>query len=215
MDVVTQLFKGSEPSESIILPANNRMCWQPNANENPALALSQEIGAFTDHTLAHGDILMKIPPHLSDAEAATFGAALTVAGMALYQVLGLKRPHEPYSRPVPILINGGATASGAMAIQLAKLYATSPPLAWLRLTKLQIRNESHYVLFARKLQLSQSPRRRCHLRLQEPRLDAHGPARLANDRTSIRHNMSQRGMGTYRTMLFAFWRARCRQSTPY
>jgi NADPH:quinone reductase-like Zn-dependent oxidoreductase len=101
----------------------------PSAFANPyrfpltcsAHALCQESGAFTDHILAHGDIMMKIPPNMSDTDAATFGASLTVVGMAFYQVLNLRWPHNPYPRPIPIFINGGATASGAMAIQLAKL----------------------------------------------------------------------------------------------
>ena len=89
-------------------------------------ALSQEIGAFADVTLAHGDILMKLPPSIPDEEAAGLGAVLTVAAMALYRVLKLAMPDSPSKKPLPLLIGGGATGSGAMAIQLAKLLALLP-----------------------------------------------------------------------------------------
>ena len=65
--------------------------------------------------------MMKIPAQMSDEEAATFGSIVTVAGMALYKGLKLPTPDAPSKQAIPLLIGGGATGSGAMAIQLAKL----------------------------------------------------------------------------------------------
>ena len=77
-------------------------------------------GAFAEHIQALGDVQMKIPDNISDAEAAAFPVSVTTAGMALYQELGLPFPSEPVKESFPILIYGGSSSVGATAIQLAK-----------------------------------------------------------------------------------------------
>ena len=67
---------------------------------------------------------MKVPDNFSDEEAATMGVGIITAGIALFDTvaLGLPSPTSPAKEPIPVLIYGGSTATGAIAIQLAKLY---------------------------------------------------------------------------------------------
>jgi NADPH:quinone reductase-like Zn-dependent oxidoreductase len=79
-----------------------------------------EDGAFGEYVMAKGDIAMKIPENLSDEEAATLGVGITTVGQGLYQSLGLPLPGSGRAG-FPILIYGGSTATGSLAIQFAVL----------------------------------------------------------------------------------------------
>ncbi|KAK4244517.1 hypothetical protein C7999DRAFT_17242 [Corynascus novoguineensis] len=85
-------------------------------------------GAFGQYALLKGALSMRVPEHVSDAEAATIAVGVNFGGQALYRSLGLPLP--PFSesedfqarQPGPaVLIYGGATATGMMALQLARL----------------------------------------------------------------------------------------------
>ena len=65
--------------------------------------------------------LARIPEGMSWEEAASMGAGVTTIGQALYHELKLPWPTEPTHEPIAILINGGSTATGTMAIQYAAL----------------------------------------------------------------------------------------------
>jgi NADPH:quinone reductase-like Zn-dependent oxidoreductase len=86
-----------------------------------ANTVQPEDGAFAEYIVAKGDIQMRIPDNLSFQEAATLGVGITTVGQALYQSLKLALPTEPLTTPEPILIYGGSTATGALAIQFAQL----------------------------------------------------------------------------------------------
>lgn len=64
---------------------------------------------------------MLIPRHLSFEEAATLGVGITTVGQGLYQSLGLPLPPLKVTEPTPILIYGGSTATGILALQYARL----------------------------------------------------------------------------------------------
>lgn len=49
------------------------------------------------------------------------GVGITTVGQGLYQSLQLPQPSSPSSTPIPLLIYGGSTATGSLAIQFAKL----------------------------------------------------------------------------------------------
>ena len=66
---------------------------------------------------------IKIPYNVSSKDAATLGIGLFTVGQSLYQSLGLPLPTQPATERFPILIYGGSTATGTLAIQFAKLYA--------------------------------------------------------------------------------------------
>ena len=80
-------------------------------------------GAFAEYVIAKGDLQMFIPESMSFEAAATFGVGLTTVGQNLYQSMELPFPGDPeeVSECINILIYGGATATGTLAIQLAKL----------------------------------------------------------------------------------------------
>lgn len=64
---------------------------------------------------------MKIPDNVSFEEAATLGVSISTVGQGLYQSLKLPQPDHKTSDKTPVLIYGGATATGLFAIQFAKL----------------------------------------------------------------------------------------------
>ncbi|KAL9052997.1 MAG: hypothetical protein Q9162_005053 [Coniocarpon cinnabarinum] len=80
-----------------------------------------ESGAFAQYIIAKADIAFKIPPSVSDAEAAAYGVGLLTNGQALYQSLGLPWPSQPSTEKTPVLIYGGSTGMAIFAIQFAKL----------------------------------------------------------------------------------------------
>ncbi|KAE8342134.1 hypothetical protein BDV24DRAFT_162685 [Aspergillus arachidicola] len=84
-------------------------------------ALQPEDGAFAEYIVVKGDIQMKIPENLSFQEAATLGVGINTVAQGLYQSLKLSLPTEPNKETIPILIYGGSTATGTLAVQFAKL----------------------------------------------------------------------------------------------
>ncbi|KAI9812834.1 MAG: hypothetical protein M1826_002755 [Phylliscum demangeonii] len=83
-------------------------------------ASNHQDGAFSDYVVAKGDVQIKIPANLSFEEAATLGAGILTTGQALYQSLGLPLPSQPAPKPFAVLIYGGSTATGSLAIGFAK-----------------------------------------------------------------------------------------------
>ncbi|KAJ3076487.1 hypothetical protein HDU98_002931 [Podochytrium sp. JEL0797] len=89
-------------------------------------ASNHEDGAFGEIITAKGDIVSKIPDNLSFEEASSLGVGVFTVGQGLYQTLGLPMPSATDSAPaasskIQVLIYGGSTATGALAIQYAKL----------------------------------------------------------------------------------------------
>ncbi|KAF9871294.1 hypothetical protein CkaCkLH20_11215 [Colletotrichum karsti] len=84
-------------------------------------AVYHEDGTFAEYITVKGDIQIHIPDNVSFEQAATLGVGIITAGQALYQSLGLPYFDKPASEKLPILIYGGSTATGALAIQFAKL----------------------------------------------------------------------------------------------
>jgi NADPH:quinone reductase-like Zn-dependent oxidoreductase len=79
-------------------------------------------GTFAEYVVARADIQMKVET-LGMDEASTLGVGISTVGQGLYQSLQLPWPGEEKSewKGKPILIYGGSTATGALAIQFAKL----------------------------------------------------------------------------------------------
>ncbi|KAJ5155943.1 hypothetical protein N7492_008746 [Penicillium capsulatum] len=80
-------------------------------------------GAFAEYVIAKGDMQMRIPESMSFEAAATFGVGLTTVGQNLFQVMELPFPGDSTEDMdgTSILVYGGATATGTLAIQVAKL----------------------------------------------------------------------------------------------
>lgn len=80
-----------------------------------------EDGCFAEYCVAKDGLQMRIPENMSFEEAATLGLGITTMSQGLYTSLRLPLPTEPTQRPFPVLIHGGSTATGSLAIQFAKL----------------------------------------------------------------------------------------------
>lgn len=93
-----------------------------NANLFQGHAANYTIGAFREYLTADSELVLRLPDHVSYEAASTLGMGISTSAQALYQSLKLPLPSE---NPTPvnqtILIYGGATATGSIAIQLAKL----------------------------------------------------------------------------------------------
>ncbi|KAH7038871.1 putative zinc-binding oxidoreductase ToxD [Macrophomina phaseolina] len=78
-------------------------------------------GAFAEHVVAKPALAIRVPENVSLAEAATLGVGITTVALALYRSLQLPWPTAPTKEPFPVLVYGGSTATGTLAIQYAKL----------------------------------------------------------------------------------------------
>lgn len=116
-----------EAGESAVLSKGTRVCgadfpYRPN---NPAN------GAFQQYAVADSRHLLLPPQKWSDTQAAGLGAigwATACLALADPEALGLTgSPSRPNDKPCHILIYGGATATGLVAIQLLKEYAKVLP----------------------------------------------------------------------------------------
>ncbi|GAB7365801.1 hypothetical protein MBLNU230_g7134t1 [Neophaeotheca triangularis] len=86
-----------------------------------ANAVQPEDGCFAEYCVAKGDVGMKVPANLSDAEASTLGVGVTTVGQGLYQSLQLPLPEQGRGETGTLLVYGGSTATGSLAIQYARL----------------------------------------------------------------------------------------------
>ncbi|KAB8250729.1 chaperonin 10-like protein [Aspergillus flavus] len=77
--------------------------------------------SFAEYIIVDGDLQYKIPEGMGFEEAATLGLGVTTAALGLYQSLKLALPIAPIETKIPILIYGGSSATGTLAIQFAKL----------------------------------------------------------------------------------------------
>jgi NADPH:quinone reductase-like Zn-dependent oxidoreductase len=84
-------------------------------------AVEKEDGCFAQYAVAKGDVQCKLPDNLSDEDAATLGVGVTTVGQGLYQSLGLPLPGSGQKADYPVLVYGGSTATGSLAIQFAVL----------------------------------------------------------------------------------------------
>jgi aspyridone synthetase trans-acting enoyl reductase len=77
-------------------------------------------GAFAEFALAEEDIACLIPDSLSFEQACSLGLGMATAGLALFSHPGLELSMQG-GKSEPVLISGGATATGTMATQLLKM----------------------------------------------------------------------------------------------
>lgn len=80
-------------------------------------------GVFGEYAVVKGDLQMRVPDGVGFEEAATLGLGAITVGQGLYQkALKLRLPTDSKEKNgIPVLIYGGASATGALAIQFAKL----------------------------------------------------------------------------------------------
>jgi NADPH:quinone reductase-like Zn-dependent oxidoreductase len=86
-------------------------------------SLTPDVGAFAQYVGATGFATMKIPEQMSFEEGATLGSGVATIGLALFRSLDVPgHPLKPAANPAVVLVYGGSTATGTMAIQLLKLH---------------------------------------------------------------------------------------------
>ncbi|KAI7788062.1 zinc-binding dehydrogenase family [Diaporthe eres] len=80
-------------------------------------------GAFGEYVVLDGDMALKIPESMGFEEAAGMGMRIATAGMALFWSLGIPTEWllKAAGEQMPVLVYGGSTSTGTMAIQLLKL----------------------------------------------------------------------------------------------
>jgi len=110
-------------------------------------------GAFADYAAVPASLIFKIPDHLSFQQAATLGVGMATAGMVLFERLDLAMPSvegqiqdktavkKKGSKLIIVLVYGGGTATGTIAIQLLRrsgfvCITTSSPRNFQRLKSL-------------------------------------------------------------------------------
>ena len=87
--------------------------------------LHPEYGCFAEYILMKGDISAHIPSQMSFEEAATLGCGIGTIALGMYRHLELPMLSLPLEERKaggpPILVYGGSSATGTLAIQFAKL----------------------------------------------------------------------------------------------
>ena len=81
-------------------------------------------GAFAQYAVSDSRQTLRLPEDWSDTRAAALGAigwGTAVMAIADPDSLNLQgRPSRPVEKPIPVLVYGGATATGIVAIQMLK-----------------------------------------------------------------------------------------------
>ncbi|RYP47487.1 hypothetical protein DL768_006459 [Monosporascus sp. mg162] len=89
-------------------------------------------GAFAEYVRVPANMLLRVPTSLGPVQASTLGTALATCIMALWgdKALGLSSTPDTVTDtlfpPLPVLVYGGSTATGTIAIQLLKLSGYDP-----------------------------------------------------------------------------------------
>ena len=78
-------------------------------------------GAFAEHVAVPGDLVFKVPQGMSLHTAATLGVGMATVGMALYRSLKLPLPGSTSEKTDFVLVYGGGTATGTLAIQMLRM----------------------------------------------------------------------------------------------
>ncbi|RYP38690.1 hypothetical protein DL768_010761 [Monosporascus sp. mg162] len=95
----------------------DRVC-APIASLNP---LNPRVGAFAEYTATIADCTLKIPDGMAFEAAATLGISIATIGYALFRSLNIPgHPDEPATKPTYVLVYGGSTATGTMAMQVIR-----------------------------------------------------------------------------------------------
>ncbi|KAF7719429.1 Zinc-type alcohol dehydrogenase [Penicillium ucsense] len=90
-------------------------------------ALTPAVGGFAQYVGAADLTTLKIPEHMSLEEAVTLGSGIGTIGLALFKSLDVPgSPKSPAATPMDVLVYGGSTATGTLAIQLLKLSGFNP-----------------------------------------------------------------------------------------
>ncbi|KAI6085896.1 zinc-binding dehydrogenase family oxidoreductase [Hypoxylon rubiginosum] len=85
-------------------------------------------GAFAQYVRVPSEFALRVPTGWRPEQAAALGVGLVINCLALWgNALALEPcPDSPAQEPIPVLVYGGSTATGTMAIQLLRLSNLDP-----------------------------------------------------------------------------------------
>ena len=80
-------------------------------------------GSFAEYIASEAEFTLRFPDGISFEEAAALGGTgLATLGMALFRALELPgTPEEPVQKPETVLVHGGSSSVGTMAMQLLRM----------------------------------------------------------------------------------------------
>ncbi|KAF9886980.1 hypothetical protein FE257_010721 [Aspergillus nanangensis] len=129
--VVLAIGSGVPPELSF--QVGDRVCGAVHGS-NP---IRHDVGSFAEYIASEAEFTLKIPDSMSFEQAAALGGTgLATLGMALFRTLELPgTPEEPVDKPQTVLVHGGSSSVGTMAMQLLRLVghvpiATCSPQNW-------------------------------------------------------------------------------------
>lgn len=84
--------------------------------------LSPRVGAYAEYVGGVDVGIMKIPDDWSFEEASSLGIGIATVGLALFHNLQVPGyPDKPAAEPKTVLVYGGSTAAGTLALQMLRL----------------------------------------------------------------------------------------------
>ncbi|KAI1457559.1 zinc-binding dehydrogenase [Annulohypoxylon moriforme] len=84
-------------------------------------------GSFAEYIRAPADLVLRVPENFPLEQAVAFGTPLLTNCVALWSSLAITAlPESPLAKPAPVLVYGGSTTCGTMAIQLLKFIGYDP-----------------------------------------------------------------------------------------
>lgn len=87
----------------------------------PMNPFAPRAGAFAEYAAVTADSALRVPDGMPIHQAAALGVGVATIGYALYRSLRIPgHPDRTAEKPVLVLVYGGSTASGTMAIQLIR-----------------------------------------------------------------------------------------------
>ncbi|CAG8976339.1 hypothetical protein HYALB_00005746 [Hymenoscyphus albidus] len=106
------------------LSIGDRICGAVHAS-NPACLQS---GSFAEYLVTYADLVLKVPKGMRWEEAASIGGCVHGSlGLAFWDSLMVPgHPDKPAEKAVEVLVYGGSTACGTMAIQLLRAAGLTP-----------------------------------------------------------------------------------------
>ncbi|KAH7310211.1 putative zinc-binding dehydrogenase family oxidoreductase [Rhexocercosporidium sp. MPI-PUGE-AT-0058] len=114
---------GSKVTTPVPIKLGDRVCGAVQGMHS----LTPKVGAFAEYVGATGFVTMRIPDAFSFEQGASLGSGLGTIGLALFRSLQVPGyPTKPAAEPKNVLVYGGSTATGTMAIQLLKLSGLTP-----------------------------------------------------------------------------------------
>lgn len=111
---------GSDAQADGRFTIGDRVC----AASAPMNPLAPHEGAWAEYVTATADFALKVPDDMPLDSAAGLGIGMATTGYALFRSLAIpghpERPVTEPKRPIFVLVYGGSTASGTLAIQLIR-----------------------------------------------------------------------------------------------